>query len=173
MIAGGVLGIDIGKAGGIALVGTNQQFVMPPISDSQEFGELIRRYEPAYAGIEAPFQNGSMGKPRCSQCGQFPTTMGPGQFARYMEAFGLLLGALESHGVPTIRIEPRVWKKTILLGSQRSDEDAAKIAARLFPWAELTPGRCVKPQRGLVRALCIAEYTRRRFDAEALAVAGL
>jgi crossover junction endodeoxyribonuclease RuvC len=81
--------------------------------------------------------------------------------------WGFLKGMLVAIGARYVEPTPQTWKKTLSLpkrsGADRKKgkEDAAVLAAQLFPGIDLTPGRKRIPHDGMADAVLIAEYARR------------
>jgi hypothetical protein len=88
---------------------------------------------------------------------------------RYGQGYGELIGALKAFKVPYTCVHPRVWTKEMLQGVPlrfEGKQRAAFRAAQLFPSVDLKNGpRSKKPHEGVVDALLIAEYGRRKIKA--------
>lgn len=94
----------------------------------------------------------------CPVCKQAKTVQGIASTAKYMREFGKILGAAEVWGCGRLRFSPQAWKKVVLAGTPKDKDAAIRWVRNKFPMAELTPGRCQKPQDGLADAVCIGWY---------------
>ena len=72
--------------------------------------------------------------------------------------YGLILGALQTLGLPVLEVRPRQWQGTVLRGQPRGKEAAIAYVAKRFPGVDLRPGHCRKPHDGIADAVCIAAY---------------
>lgn len=84
----------------------------------------------------------------------------------YGQGFGEILGVVQAFKMPFELIPPRIWTKEMFAGVSTHFEgkQRAYVAAeRLFPLMEFRKtAKCKKAHLGLVDALLIAEYGRRK-----------
>jgi hypothetical protein len=163
------LGIDPGNSGGFALINKDGDisglWVMPRIGSKMDYdrtAKLIKSIsgycelngEKLLIGIEKPcaFLPGKIHS-------NFP-------MLNYGTGFGVLIGAIAVLEIPYLLIHPKTWQKEIWTGSDKRKDPKKKsleISRRLFPKADLrATARCKKPHDGLIDALLIAEYCRRK-----------
>ena len=64
-------------------------------------------------------------------------------------------------GAPPHLARPNAWKRIMLGKGRHTKADSILAASRLFPKADLIPGRCRKPHDGIAEALLIAAYGAR------------
>lgn len=84
---------------------------------------------------------------------------------RYGTGYGILRGILATLDIPYILVGPQTWTSELHCGRQHTLKPKAKsleTAQDLFPQAKLIAQGCRKPHEGLVDALLIAEWGRRR-----------
>lgn len=144
------LGIDPGKAGGIAYIDTENKIAgTEPYSDKALI-DLCRDILQTSAVVCCLEKVGAM----------------PGQGVVSMFSFGksvgYIKGVLEAFGIPYQEITPQKWKREFSLNSDKAA--SAEVCNRLFPDISLlaTP-KCRKPHDGMAEALLMAEYARRKF----------
>lgn len=143
------IGIDPGKSGGIAYIDTQDNISgTMPYSDTALI-DLCRDASHDW-GKEVVCCLEKVG----AMPGQGVTSM-----FNFGQSYGYIRGVLESFGIPYQEITPQKWKKAFGLNSDKSK--SVEVCRRLFPSADLTPGKCKKPQDGLAEALLMAEYARR------------
>jgi len=170
------LGISPGSRGGYALVGTNSdRCVFLPRFDGtlnlRELGRLLDEYKPVVA-LEKSMVGAGRGE-ICDHCGQRDNPVPVSTVSKVMRSFGQLEGMVESRGLTIHTVIASTWKKTVLLGSDKTLHEAETIAKRWFDWADTRPGKCTTPQAGLVNALCLAEYARRMDENQTTMTEGL
>ena len=136
------IGIDPGKKGGIAV---NDKAY--PYSDAELLRICREISECRMESICCLEKVGAMP-------GQGVTSM-----FNFGQSYGYIRGVLEAFEIPYQEIAPQKWKKVFGLTSDKSK--SVEVCRRLFPNADLTPGKCKKPQDGLAEALLMAEYARR------------
>lgn len=165
------VGIDIGKAGAIAVMETEDKLgeiytlPMPMIKnelDYKELSDLIRDLRIAHScNVHVVFE-------------KLGVIFGSGKSTAF--SMGYQSGAVEmaciAHGMSYTKVRAVDWQKQMLqgvdeitkAGSTKRDTKAMALVAikRLFPSLELTFGqRATKPHDGLVDAVLMAEYARR------------
>jgi len=74
--------------------------------------------------------------------------------------YGMLIGMLETLGVPYELVAPVSWKSKIMADSPKDKDASRTVARRLFPLA--APHLNLKKHHGRADALLIAEFARRR-----------
>ena len=144
------IGIDPGKAGGIAYIDTEYKIAgTEPYSDKALI-DLCRDVRQTSTVVCCLEKVGAM----------------PGQGVVSMFSFGksvgYIKGVLEAFGIPYQEITPQKWKREFSLNSDKAA--SAEVCNRLFPDISLlaTP-KCRKPHDGMAEALLMAEYARRKF----------
>lgn len=144
------IGIDPGKKGGIASIGS-LGYSTYPMQDttSQNYNLLhqITSLSGPYTAIIEQVQ--VMGK-----------AFGAKAALNYGQGYGELIGILTALGVKIVEVRPSVWKKG--MGLTKEKDDSIALCERLFPEVNLLPTpRCTKPSDGMAEALLLAEYGRR------------
>lgn len=161
------IGIDIGKKGGIFIQSPNIKGLsmkMPIISDEVDHhavNNILKPFNPETTLVI--FER-----------------LGPIYGSSKTTAFsmGYQSGALEgiciSLNLPYVKVIPKVWQKEMFFGVEeltrvkngkevRDTKSMALIAAkRLFPNQDLIFGRATNPNDGVVDAILISEYAKRR-----------
>ena len=152
------MGIDPGKAGGIALITTigdkeshNIFFTKMPIVgdeiDIVAIANFIRPYMRSYD---------------ITCCIEKVHSM-PGQGVSSMFNFGFSAGIVNSVvavlGISRYLITPQAWKKAVLHDTKKDKNSAVEFCNRVYPQVSLlTTSRSTKPHDGIADALCIAHY---------------
>ena len=146
------IGIDPGKAGGIACIDTvNSIRYTEPYSDKSLID--MCRYESCRCKTEHII------------CCLEKVGARPGQgvvsMFNFGQSVGYIKGVLESFRIPYQEITPQKWKKEFGLNSEKAA--STEVCQRLFPDNSLlaTP-RCKKMHDGMAEALLMAEYARRK-----------
>lgn len=163
------IGIDIGKKGAIVILPGQKAvqnaldpIVMPLIGDHLDYNQLymiLRRYE----GTDCHVIFEKLG-----------VIFGTGKSTAF--SMGHQAGAIEMACValrlPYTKVPAKQWQKEMFQGvdeitkkgkSSRDTKAMALIAAnRLFPDYKLTVGRATTPHDGVVDALLMAEYCKRK-----------
>lgn len=145
-----IVGIDPGKAGGVAAIDGDAVHAIPmPIVgkeiDGHELAILLQNLQPDTVIIEK-----SQAMP-----GQGVTSM-----FNYGAGFGRLLGICEALGLPYRLVTPQRWKGVVLAGTAKDKDAAVAFVRRAYPSINLTPGRKRKAHDGIADAVCLAEYGR-------------
>ncbi len=147
-----IVGIDPGKAGGLAYIGSEivGAGAMPmPLSgkdiDGHELAMVLDNWKPDTVIIEK-----SQAMP-----GQGVTSM-----FNYGAGFGRLLGICEALGLPYRLVTPQRWKGVVLAGTAKDKDAAIAFVRRAYPSINLTPGRKRRAHDGIADAVCLAEYGR-------------
>lgn len=149
-----VIGIDPGKAGGIAMIYPQGAIVVKRREefDPRDLGlHFVRPSTDCIAYIER-----AMVMPKQGSVSGF--TFGT--------EYGKWLGALEALGIPHQIVTAKAWQAVMLAGygkMLRTDRKRASIevAQRLYPDVQLVPDGCRKAHDGMAEALLIAAYGQR------------
>lgn len=165
------IGVDIGKEGSIVIQnskeGTTEMYKMPKVGKELDYMSLYKLLEPYEAG------NGILVFEKIVPYG----------VKSAMFSLGYQSGALEmaciALAIPYVKVPPQTWQKemfagveemtkpskTTKSGKSRDTKSMATLAAmRLFPTVRLTYGdRATKPHEGLVDALLMSEYAKRKY----------
>lgn len=158
------VGINHRKAGGIAVMDwANGSVTLHPIPGESERGkmrEIIKTFisdiDEYKVVLERPIMSPySVLKPCpvCRHAAKTPVAR-QGVGASYIN-YGMIIGMLESYGIPYEEVTSSVWKKALKLTSDKSL--SVSTANRLYPKLKDT----IKQKDGLADALLIAEYGRR------------
>ncbi len=159
-----VIGIDVGKAGGIALLSPSYTsrldvdlLVMP-----EDLGQVVAKLEWARdsSGGAHVFIERAQAMPKNGAVSMF----------NYGKGFGELLGVVCALGMPSTLIPPKTWSREMHVGTKgdTTKKRSIEAARRLFPNIKLTAtDRCRKDHDGLAEALLIAEFGRRKLMAKA------
>jgi hypothetical protein len=94
--------------------------------------------------------------------------------ATSMFSLGQMYGSLET-ALAFLEISYEVvmsqrWKAVVLDGTGKDKAAAVAYCQRAYPSVELVPERCRVPADGRADALCMAEFTRRRYAVSQLAL---
>lgn len=77
--------------------------------------------------------------------------------------FGFIQGVLKAYGIPYELVTPQKWKKEFSCTSDKNT--SIEVCKRLFPKVNLKATvRCKKDHDGMAEALLIAEYGRRHYN---------
>lgn len=154
------IGIDPGKYGGI--VGLNdkgEDLFLETMKDSHWFDTFVRQIKLEFLH-DCPFV--------FLEKAQSMPGNGVVGVATYMHHAGLLEGILIAHKVPFELIPPRTWCKEMHAGANHQGhpkDKSREVVKRIFPNVDLTNPdipRSVKIHEGIMDALLIAEYGRRK-----------
>ena len=146
------IGIDPGKAGGIACIDTESGICFAEQYSNKALHDLCR-------------DEGWRGTTEHIMCCLEKVGAMPGQGVTSMfnfgAAYGYIKGVLEAYRIPYQEIPPQRWKKEFGLNSDKAA--SVEVCRKLFPDVNLlaTP-RCRKPHDGMAEALLMAEYARRK-----------
>jgi hypothetical protein len=173
------VGIDPGKDGGIAIIypsGKIEAFATPKAADEIDISAIQKKFR--VLGTLA-----KLGKVQCvledvhSIFGS--SAVGNFQFGR---ALGIVEALLTANEIPFTKIAPKTWQKEMWTGIKvigafsgktlKSGKEQFKVdnkgmslmaAKRLYPHVNLLPTeRCKKPHNGIVDALLLAGYCKRK-----------
>lgn len=148
-----VLGIDPGQKGGIAFITDFHSEAVPMPMIGKDFDvpaimEIIRTKSVELVVIEKVHGM-------------------PGQGVRSTFTFGygvgVIVGTVETLGLPLRWVTPQAWKKIVLAGTGKDKDAAIAHVRQAYPGVALVPPRCRTPHDGIADAVCIAEYGRRVF----------
>lgn len=156
-----IIGIDPGATtGGIAIMLDHGEVMM--LWEMPSIVELVYEFTALKAGADSSLFA------YVEKAQAFPG-QGVVSMFNYGLGYGQILGVLGALEIPYELIHPRVWSKEMLTGtsepvqSKKLKKDKSRnieAARRLFP--SLPELRAKKPDSGIVDALLIAEYGRRR-----------
>ena len=148
---GGVVGIDPGLKGGIALLGDDggaSALPMPLIGSKPDIDTLrsiLLEHSPKVVVLEKVHS-----MPKQGVASTFKLGLG----------YGMIQGALQALGVPFVLVTPQTWKKYVLEGTKKDKDAAVEYVVQRYPWVDLKPGQKRKAHDGMADALCIATYGR-------------
>lgn len=74
---------------------------------------------------------------------------------------GVIVGIVETIGLPLRWVTPQAWKKIVLAGTGKDKDAAIAHVRQAYPSVSLVPPRCRTPHDGIADAICIAEWARR------------
>lgn len=148
-----VIGIDPGKAGGIAgIPGREQEWATAwadeiPLCgkeiDGHELARRLKEMAPEMVVVEKA---------------QAMPKQGVTSMFNYGLGFGLILGVLEGLAIPYQLVTPQAWKNKVLAGTPKDKGAAANYVRKAYPTIDLTPGKKRNPHDGMADAACIADY---------------
>lgn len=184
-----VAGIDCGLDGAIVLLpidGDPQpiKFVMPTIEvkgakkgsskrlyDGPAIRRILTQHNIVSVFIEVQQAQTKPTIRRCNNCGQIVSTTTPqGIVSTFTtgRGFGIVEGICVGIPVRYELIHPRSWQPKMLPPGQGDSKPRARIAASsLFPKFDMRANdRCRVPHEGIVDALLIAEFGRRRLGGD-------
>lgn len=154
-----VVGIDPGIRGAVVCMETSSGLIIDkfPLSDEplqsyRQLYDLKKRYPTLFVALEKP----QVIKGRSSLVGSF--TMG--------RNFGALEAVIRLLYVPSQIIPPQTWTNEMHKGADGPGpkEKSLSVAQRLWPWEKFVfnQEKQRKPHDGIVDAMLIAEFVRRR-----------
>ena len=153
----GVLGIDIGLGGGLALISKSGVIVepMPIVGKELDVATLVRWIRAHKETIELAVME---------QVHAFPGSSGSSML-KFGRVSGIIEGALTAMEIPFRKVRPAIWCKELHMGCEGVEKPKDKsrlVVSRLFPSVDLkaTP-RSKSPHEGMMDALLIAEFGRR------------
>lgn len=152
------IGIDPGLKGGVAFLGANgeilESHIMPVVGNEIWLSKLacLLRTPNSLAYVEHS---------------QAISKAGAGTVFKFGMGFGAILGILSANHKPYTLVKPRVWQKEMHAGTDPDLDPKQRSlisAERLYPTQNfLASERCKKPHDGMIDAVLIAEYGRRKF----------
>lgn len=153
------IGVDPGLKGGIAILKSTGEVIrcvpMPTVGNEIS---LIRLQSELY------FSSDNIAFVEHSQA---ISKAGAGTVFKFGMGFGAILGVLAARHQAYTLVKPRVWQKEMHAGSDPDLDPKDRsliVAERLFPKQNfLASERCKKPHDGMIDAVLIAEYGRRKF----------
>ncbi len=159
-----IIGIDLGFAGGIAVLKHNatEVYAMP----AQKTGKGSKQELDLQGIMELWEWCGVIQAPiTFAAYVEAPQKLSPGHGAQVstFEQFGTFRGMLHALGVGLEKVSPRKWQNAVL-GGNIDDTKAASVSMckALFPGVSLRPtDKCRKDSDGMSDALLIAVYGRR------------
>ena len=142
-----IIGIDPGKKGGFAVLGTHPGACpLPYAGDTPDGAWLADRFR----ALADPVLY--MEKVHAAP-GQGVVSM-----FTFGRGYGYILGVACAMGVPVVLVTPQKWKAEVLAGTAKDKEAAIAWCRRTYPRISLVPPGCRTPQDGMADALCIAHY---------------
>lgn len=151
------IGIDPGQTGGLALVGAQgglHEVVQMPAIDGEVDGASVARKIKSWSGYP---QGDDEVKVILEQVGSMPG-QGIASTFKFGKSFGLMIGCVQTLGLPLIRVTPQKWKQEFAL--IKKDKDASRHKATEM-WPHMAHQWPRKKDNGLTDAALIAEYGRR------------
>ncbi|MBF0313358.1 MAG: hypothetical protein HQK52_08075 [Oligoflexia bacterium] len=156
-----IIGIDIGLNG--AIVGINkagqaaEKHLMPTIGNTLNISELNKLLLRLRKNIDHVFIEKVSSMPKQGVASTF----------KFGKLAGIVEGLITSHGLKFTLVAPQTWQKEIFEGIDKKNlnpkQRALTAVHRLFPNIDLRASdRCKVQHDGLVDALLIAEYGRRK-----------
>ena len=148
-----VVGIDPGQKGGLAYLSDYhaEAVPMPMIGKDLDVQKIVRMLRTQ--SVELVVLEKVHAMPQQGVSSMF--TFGFG--------VGVIVGTVETLGLPLRWVTPQAWKKLVLAGTAKDKDAAIAHVRQAYPGIELVPGRARTPHDGIADAVCIAEYGRRTF----------
>lgn len=152
------IGIDPGLSGAIAFLRYKSVVAIHPMP--------LRRYsatrdEPDTKALFDLLK--AYGKVECVGIEQVSVqkVFGASSSFTFGRAFQAVLSAVEIACLPHVRIQPKEWKKTILIGTDQSKEAAIGFVKRMYPGVDLIPPGESKDSHDFAEAVCLAKYAQK------------
>ncbi len=152
-----VMGIDPGKRGAIATINLKTKkanfWLLSAVLENRDtpFGEIVAKYE-----VQRVYMEKAQSRPGQSCSAMF----------NYGVGYGVLQGIIRTLRLGLELVPPQTWTKEMHKGCSGKDakEKSKNAALQLFPGQDFRASpRCVQLHDGLIDALLIAEYGRRRY----------
>jgi len=177
-----IIGIDPGLDGAIAVLtgegavarwlnGRPMLEAMPRAAKVLDVSQLVTTLDALYAeacGTARARLNDDLVRRRVhaylEKAQAFPKQGGSSSF-KFGRVFGIVEGLIAAQRWPLTMVPPSVWTRAMHAGCEGSTpkQRSAVAASRLFPGIDLHKSeRSRKPHEGIVDALLIAEYGRRK-----------
>jgi crossover junction endodeoxyribonuclease RuvC len=157
----GVLGVDPGLSGGLAIVNDRGLIMdpMPTCGDGIDANALRRWLEVHKHEIEIAYVERAQAMPKQGVTSVF----------QYGRGFGILEATLAAVGIPVELVAPVVWAKAMHAGLSGETKAKSVVAAgKLFPAYDFRISvKAKKPHLGMVEAALLAEYGRRKLRGQA------
>lgn len=152
------VGIDPGQSGGVVFLNDDGEIIGSDVMQGPLW--FISVMKPLTETIELQTMI------FLEKCQPMPKNGSVSMF-HYGTHFGELMGMLYALSLPFELVPPQSWTKTMHAGANKKDPPKVRSLAsvqRLFPKANLlATSRSRKPHEGLIDALLIAEYGRRKW----------
>lgn len=146
------IGIDPGKNGGIAVLGSD--YVFCAVYSDTELLNACRMLE-------------GMNVICCLERVHAMPKQGVSSTFNFGMNFGFIQGVLKAYEIPYELVTPQKWKKEFSCTSDKNT--SIEVCKRLFPSVNLkATERCKKDHDGMAEALLIAEYGRRHYNGKNL-----
>jgi len=146
-----IIGIDPGKNGAVVGLGKSGAVLMTERmpKDIGSTAYILKTASPDFVVIEKA---------------QAMPGQGVSSMFKYGCHFGEILGVLATLRIPHELVTPRTWTKAMHQGTAGGEpkKRSLEAARRLFPGVNLVPQGCRKPHDGIIDALLIAEWARRK-----------
>ena len=150
-----LIGIDPGKKGGICFLDRERKIKYVAMPEASIIHELFKDLEDCFCVIE---KAQAMSKPGVKQ--------GITSMFNYGVGYGILIGILTANRIPYTEVAPRKWQSEMIPKAKKggSKIEALRVAKQLYPSEKfLASDRCRVPHDGIVDAILLAEYARRKF----------
>jgi crossover junction endodeoxyribonuclease RuvC len=157
------IGIDPGLSGGIAIIGggpMSSELALHPMPAVTIKGYRKNRHEIDEQAVVSLLTNARPCHVFLERVHAMPK-QGVTSMFTFGAGWGLIRGILAGLGIPYELVSPQEWQKAMLAGQPKGSEFL--VASRLWPNADFkaTP-RCKNPHEGLVDAVLLAEFGRRK-----------
>jgi len=166
------IGIDIGKHGAIVIMDRDSPAVMEPMPLINDQLDYLKLYN-----LLSPYEGGN-GMIVFEKLGVIFKSTKATAFSMGHQA-----GAIEmlcvALAIPYTKVNAKDWQKEMFVGIPEMKKTSSLVKSgeirdtkgmalmaiqRLHPRLKLTFGKATKPHDGLVDAVLMAEYSRRKFD---------
>jgi Holliday junction resolvasome RuvABC endonuclease subunit len=160
-----VIGIDPGKAGGLAIIHKNGHVrIMPmPLAGESIDASAIHDWIDEFLIYDHHKLPSAWVEKVHAMPGQGVSSM-----FKFGYTVGIIHGIITTMGIPLYLVAPQTWKKSVLMDMAKVDKSAsAEFCRRVYPDVSLlaTP-RSRKFHSGMADALCIAHYGYERLNAK-------
>lgn len=152
-----ILGVDPGKTGGLIIISAESGRILNQMPNIESPLDVYHFIKP-YCGVLFAYVEKAQAMPKNGAVSMF----------NYGQGFGEILGVLTALEVPFELVPPATWTRSMLAGvptSYQGKKRAALAVQRLYPSTcnqLYASHRSRKLHEGLVDALLLAEYGRRR-----------
>lgn len=153
-----IIGIDPGITGGISIIRSEgddcSTFQMPTNDDGVDAKKLLQILHD-HRSADAVYLEKAQAMPKQGVVSMF----------NYGKSFGIVIGVVESIGLPIIFVSPQKWQKVIYQGCPPELEGKVRS---IWAWDNLFSGMSYptvgrqKCNMGMLEATLIAEYGRRQ-----------
>lgn len=154
-----IIGIDPGKSGGVAVLDKEGKIILVDVlDDAAWFASFVREQRLAEDGELRIFLEKAQVFAKNGAVGMF----------NYGVGFGELLGVLATLAISHELVPPQTWTRAMHAGHLTSNvakDRSRHVVKRLFPAEDLrnpNAPKSIKAHDGIIDALLIAEYGRRK-----------